>query len=128
LRPFIGIGAGVNRVNTEFLGTLATTRTTAVGADDSSVKLAAQAIAGLSWALSDRASLDLTYRYLMSNFEFETFDSSAIYDLGPFAGRYTDQSISLGLRYAFGADEVPYTPPPPPPPPPVVAPPPPPPP
>ncbi|MBW8304453.1 MAG: porin family protein, partial [Brevundimonas sp.] len=108
LRPFIGLGAGVNRVNTEFLGTLAADRTIGVGADDSSTKLAAQAIAGLSWALSDRASLDLTYRYLMSNMEFETFDSSAVYDLGPFKGRYTDHSISLGLRYAFGATEPAY--------------------
>ncbi|MDQ7812524.1 outer membrane beta-barrel protein, partial [Brevundimonas sp.] len=46
LRPFIGLGAGINRVNTEFLGTLASNRTVAVGADDSSAKLAAQAIAG----------------------------------------------------------------------------------
>ena len=116
MRPFIGLGAGVNRVNTEFLGTLASDRTIAVGADDSSAKLAAQVIAGLTWALSDRASLDFTYRYLMSNMEFETFDSIPAGDVGPFAGRYTDQSISLGLRYAFGADEPAYVPPPPPPP------------
>ncbi len=35
MRPFIGLGAGVNRVNTEFLGTDANFRTVAVGADDS---------------------------------------------------------------------------------------------
>ena len=75
LRPFIGLGAGINRVNTEFLGTLAANRTIGLGADDSSAKLAAQAILGLAWAISDRAHLDLTYRYLLSNMEFETFDS-----------------------------------------------------
>ncbi|MBA4803620.1 MAG: outer membrane beta-barrel protein, partial [Brevundimonas sp.] len=32
LRPFIGLGAGVNRVNTEFLGTFASARTISVGA------------------------------------------------------------------------------------------------
>ncbi|RYG12968.1 MAG: porin family protein, partial [Caulobacteraceae bacterium] len=67
LRPFIGLGAGVNIVDTEFLGTLGGRRTTAVGADDTSAKLAAQAIAGVAWAIGDRAHLDLTYRYLMSN-------------------------------------------------------------
>ena len=75
LRPFIGLGAGINRVNTEFLGTMAANRAIGVGADDSSAKLAAQAILGLAWAISDRAHLDLTYRYLLSNMEFETFDS-----------------------------------------------------
>ncbi|MCS6627957.1 outer membrane beta-barrel protein, partial [Roseibacterium beibuensis] len=114
LRPFIGLGAGVNRVNTEYLGTLASFRTVAVGADDSSTKLAAQAIAGLTWALSDRASLDLTYRYLMSNMAFDTFASTAAGEFGEVEGRYTDHSVSLGLRYAFGADEPAYIPPPPP--------------
>ena len=112
LRPFIGLGAGINRVNTEFLGTLASDRTIGVGADDSSAELAAQAIAGLSWALSERATLDLTYRYLISNMGFETFDSDPLDDIGPIAGRYEDHSVSLGLRYAFGAIEPEYVPPP----------------
>ena len=113
LRPFIGLGAGINRVNTEFLGTLASDRTIGVGADDSSAELAAQAIAGLSWALSERATLDLTYRYLISNMGFETFDSDPLDDIGPVGGRYEDHSVSLGLRYAFGAIEPEYVPPPP---------------
>ena len=119
LRPFIGLGAGMNRVNTEFLGTLGGNRTVGVGADDSSVELAAQAIAGLAFAISDRAHLDLTYRYLMSNMEFATFVSSAPAAVGPFDGSYENShTVSLGLRYAFGADEPAYVPPPPPPPPP----------
>ncbi|MDY6925437.1 MAG: OmpW family outer membrane protein [Pseudomonadota bacterium] len=124
LRPFIGLGAGVNRVNTDFIGTLASNRAIGVGADDSSAKLAAQAIAGLTWAVSDRAMLDLTYRYMVSNMEFEAFDSSPAVTVGPFQGRYEDSSVSLGLRYSFGAEEVEYIPPPPAPP--VVTPPPPP--
>ncbi|MDP1777435.1 MAG: outer membrane beta-barrel protein, partial [Brevundimonas sp.] len=72
LRPFIGMGAGINRVNTEFLGTLGGNRTVGVGADDSSAELAAQFLGGLAFAISDRAHLDLTYRYLMSNFEHAT--------------------------------------------------------
>ena len=116
LRPFIGLGAGLNRVDTEFAGTLAANRAVTVGSDDSSSELAAQAILGLAWAISDRAHLDLTYRYLLSNMEFETVDSSPVGDIGPFEGRYEDHSISLGLRYAFGAMEPAYVPPPPPPP------------
>jgi outer membrane protein OmpA-like peptidoglycan-associated protein/opacity protein-like surface antigen len=121
LRPFIGLGAGVNIVDTQFIGTMGGRRTTAVGADDSSTKLAAQAIAGLAWAIGDRAHLDLTYRYLISNMETETFVSvpadAAL--AGPLAGRYDDShTLTLGLRYAFGADEPAYIPPPPPPPPP----------
>jgi outer membrane protein OmpA-like peptidoglycan-associated protein len=124
LRPFIGLGAGLNRVNTEMLGTLGgntTLRAIGFGADDSSTELAAQAIAGLAFAISDRAHLDLTYRYLMSNMEFASFTSVAANNPGPFTGRYDDShTLTLGLRYSFGADEpAPLPPPPPPPPPPA---------
>ena len=106
LRPFIGLGAGVNRVDTSFIGTFGGNRTVGVGADDSSTKLAAQGIAGLALALGDRAHLDLTYRYLVSNMEFNTFVSSAPAAIGPYQGRYDDShTVTLGLRYAFGADE-----------------------
>jgi OmpA-OmpF porin, OOP family len=121
LRPFIGLGAGVNRVNTEVLGTLGGNRTVGFGADDSSTELAAQFIGGLAFAISDRAHLDLTYRYLMSNMEFDSFTSTAAANPGPFQGRYDDShTLTLGLRYAFGADEPAYMPPPPPPPPPAA--------
>ncbi|RYG06714.1 MAG: porin family protein, partial [Caulobacteraceae bacterium] len=97
LRPFIGLGAGVNFVDTQFLGTLGTARTVGVGADDSSTKLAAQGIAGVAWALGDRAHLDLTYRYLMSNYEFNTFTGSAATAIGPYEGRYDDShTLTLG--------------------------------
>ncbi|WP_291836844.1 outer membrane beta-barrel protein, partial [Brevundimonas sp.] len=115
-RPFIGLGAGVNIVNTEFIGSFGGFRTTSFGADDTSTKLAAQAIAGVAWAIGDRAHLDLTYRYLMSNMEFASFVSpvnatnTAL--TGDFAGRYDDShTLTLGLRYAFGADEPAYIPP-----------------
>jgi len=118
LRPFIGLGAGVNRVNTEIEGAaLAGAPGIGISADDSSADLAAQAIAGLSWAISDRAHLDLTYRYLMSNMEFDTVATGPTGFDGTYEGRYTDHSLSLGLRYAFGAAEPAYVPPPPPPPP-----------
>ncbi|MBU2209590.1 MAG: outer membrane beta-barrel protein, partial [Alphaproteobacteria bacterium] len=98
LRPFIGLGAGINRVNTEVLGTLGGNRTVGFGADDSSAELAAQFIGGLAFAISDRAHLDLTYRYLMSNMEFASFTSTAAANPGPFQGRYDDShTLTLGL-------------------------------
>ncbi|MBY0396997.1 MAG: OmpA family protein, partial [Thermoleophilia bacterium] len=110
IRPFIGVGAGVARINTDFVGTRGANRAIAIGADDSSTKLAAQALAGVSLALGERLDLDLTYRYLKSSFEFDTFTSAAP-DLGSFEGPYEDQSLTLGLRWAFGAEPV-VTPPP----------------
>ena len=78
----------------------------------------AEKIAGFAFAISERAHLDLTYRYLMSNMEFDSFTSTAAANPGPFVGRYDDShTLTLGLRYAFGADEPAYIAPPPPPPP-----------
>ncbi|MBU2381852.1 MAG: outer membrane beta-barrel protein, partial [Alphaproteobacteria bacterium] len=122
IRPFVGIGAGVARIDTNFIGTQDGARTIAIVGDDSSTKLAAQALAGVSLALGERLDLDLTYRYLMTDFEFDSRSSSGP-DLGNFEGPFEDHSVTLGLRWAFGAE--PVVPPPPlppvaPPPPPVV--------
>ncbi|MGV9007347.1 MAG: outer membrane protein, partial [Brevundimonas sp.] len=59
LRPFIGLGAGVNRVDTRFAGTFANNRAVGISADDTSTKLAAQALAGVAWAFGDRGHVDL---------------------------------------------------------------------
>ena len=112
-RPFIGLGAGVARVNTQLEGTFAAARGVGVGADDSSTNLAAQALAGVAVRLGDRANLDLTYRYLAANMAFETFTSTAATAIGDYEGRYEGvHTVTLGLRYAFGADEPAYVPPP----------------
>jgi len=118
LRPFVGLGAGVARVNVDTLGTLSSARTVGFGTDDSFSELAAQGILGLAWAISDRANLDLTYRYLMSSYgDIDTFTSTAATDQGALRGRIDDShTLTLGLRYAFGAVEPAYVPPPPTPP------------
>ncbi|PRB31367.1 cell envelope biogenesis protein OmpA, partial [Brevundimonas sp. MYb46] len=115
IRPFVGLGVGLNRVNTDTVGRLRQDPAVTFAADDSSTKFAAQAIAGLAWAVSDRANIDLTYRYLTGDAEFATFTNAASNSFGEMAGDY-DQShtVTLGLRYAFGAE--PAAPPPPPPP------------
>ena len=126
IRPFVGLGVGVNRVNTDTIGALRQpVRNVSFAADDSSTKFAAQAIAGLAYAIGDRANIDLTYRYLTGDMEFDTFTSTPASALGTFDGDYDEShTVTLGLRYAFGGAEAP----PPPPPPPVAPPPPPPPP
>ena len=133
VRPFVGLGAGVNRVKTDLVGNLRANRAAAFTVDDTSTKFAAQAIAGLSYAVGDRANIDLTYRYLTGD---SSFDSATVgtgvgaTNFGTWDGDYNKvHTVTLGLRYSFGAEEAaPIAPPPPPPPPPVVTPPPPPPP
>ncbi len=123
LRPFVGLGVGVNRVNTQTNGTLRASRTGGVfaggppsfRADDTSVEFAAQAIAGLAWAISERTSLDLTYRYLTGDASWASTTvggGSFGTQFGTWEGDY-DQShtVSLGLRYSFGAIEAPPPPP-----------------
>ncbi|MBD3837665.1 MAG: porin family protein [Brevundimonas sp.] len=102
IRPFVGLGAGVNYVDTTTRGILSGTGEQ-LSIDDSNMNFAAQAIAGLAWAISDRANVDLTYRYLTGDAEFKSFSSGT--DYGVFDGDY-DQShtVTLGLRYSFGAD------------------------
>jgi len=72
VRPFVGLGAGVNRVNVDTIGNLRANRGAAFAIDDSSTKFAAQAIAGLAWAIGDRANIDLTYRYLTGDASWES--------------------------------------------------------
>src|SRR5690606_9629599 len=116
-RPFIGLGAGVNRVSIDTIGALRGDRGTFLSADDSSTNFAWQGLLGFAWALGARSNLDLTYRYLSSDAEWESTGGG----LGTFEGDYQDHSVTLGLRYAFGATPPPpQSPPPPPPPPPAT--------
>ena len=113
-RPFVGLGAGVANVSTKFIGSQGNNRGVGISADDSSTKLAAQALAGVAIRLGDRANLDLTYRYLMSDMEFATYVTANNPAVGSFEGGFENShTVTLGLRYAFGADEPAYVPPPP---------------
>lgn len=130
VRPFVGLGAGVNRVKTDLVGNLRANRAAAFTVDDTSTKFAAQAIAGLSYAVGDRANIDLTYRYLTGD---SSFDSATVgtgvgaTNFGTWDGDYNKvHTVTLGLRYSFGAEDAPPPPPPPPPAPTPVTPPPPP--
>ncbi len=97
-RPYLGVGAGGGQVRQQYDGI---GRRTENG-------FAYQGMAGVGIALNDQATLDIGYRYFHVN---DVIDDD-----------YTNQGVTIGLRYEFAA------PPPPPPPPPPPAPPPPPPP
>ena len=110
IRPFVGLGAGVNRVNVDTIGALRANRGATFTADDTSTKFAAQAIAGLAWAIGDRANIDLTYRYLTGDAKFASTTAGTgvgATSFGEWDGDY-DQShtVTLGLRYSFGAEAV----------------------
>ena len=106
IRPFVGLGAGVNRIDVDTVGALRANRLATFAADDTSTKFAAQAIAGLAWAISDRANIDLTYRYLTGDAKFASTTAGTgvgATSFGEWDGDY-DQShtVTLGLRYSFG--------------------------
>jgi OOP family OmpA-OmpF porin len=102
-QPYIGAGVGYGQLDFDDL-------------DDSG--LAYQAMAGVGIAVSERATIDVGYRYfVMDDLELDLD--------GPTDVSYEHQAVTVGLRWQFAA----AAPPPPPPPPPVpVSPPPPPPP
>lgn len=136
--PFVGFGVGASLVDIDVEGTLATSGGVGpavqnVRIDDGDLTWAAQALAGFSYAVSERMNLDLTYRYFVGADHVLPVEYASVtgLDLGDFEGDYQDHSVTIGLRYAFGAPAPaapPVEPAPPPPPPPPPAPPPPPPP
>src|SRR5690606_23394587 len=83
LRPFVGVGAGVNRVSVDALGQFSTSPPGAASpanlqVDDSDQALAWQVLAGFAWALTDRLSLDMTARYMQTReVSFDSVSSSA---------------------------------------------------
>jgi OOP family OmpA-OmpF porin len=112
ISPFLGAGAGVAHGKLQTLGQFSTVTGTLTAAnpaiqnlsiDDDDTVFAYQAIAGLSWKASDRLNVDLTYRYLGgSDMDFASVGTGALQP-GVFSGDYSDQSVTLGLRYSFPA-------------------------
>jgi len=119
LHPFAGAGVGVNwlHVTDVFPGPSLITGHTE--------RFAWQVLGGVAYKLSSNLDLDVTYRYMQA----EGKPGLACFGACPVPARLAynpDNSISVGVRYLFGAP--PEPPPPPPPPPPAPPPPPPPPP
>ena len=128
VRPFIGAGIGAAWAHMRVAGQLANTPAGSrayqdLAIDDDEREFAYQGILGVAFDLSDKLTLDVTGRYLRSatySFGSRTTAASpvgpgAITNLGDFNGRYKDASLTVGLRYSFGAAPLPPPPPPPPP-------------
>ncbi|WP_419252431.1 OmpA family protein [Caulobacter sp. ErkDOM-YI] len=121
LHPFIGAGAGAAWVHNKVYGQLS--GVPAGGApfqnasfDDVDQAFAYQGLLGLAWDFSPNWSLDLTGRYLATkDLKWGQVTQNigpgvgSITNTGVHQGKYEDASVTLGVRYTFGA------PPPPPP-------------
>lgn len=107
----LGLGAGVDYVQLDL------TRNGRNLTDDSDTRFAFQAIAGLTYQITKRLDLTLTYRYLnVSEPDFSArYKTLELDDL-------EKHTVTVGLRYDLYEDEAPLPPPPPPPPPPPAGP------
>jgi outer membrane protein OmpA-like peptidoglycan-associated protein len=133
VHPFIGGGVGAARLNIREFGKFSGGIPAGDGGNqyltvsDSDTAFAYQGLAGVTWQATPRLNVDLTYRALYTDdLRFGSTSTDATIAPGTFRGKYNDQSVTIGVRYAFSPP--PPAPPPPPPPPPAPPPPPPPPP
>ncbi|MDP8916552.1 MAG: outer membrane beta-barrel protein, partial [Pseudomonadota bacterium] len=105
--PFVGFGAGVNRLNYDIIGQFSNVGTVTAAnpafqnlvIDDEDVVFAYQGLAGLTYNATERLAVDLTYRYLSgAESDFQSTGSAragnppAASGLQPgmFTGRYED--------------------------------------
>jgi opacity protein-like surface antigen len=121
LHPFVGVGAGVDILKIKASGKYndlpngsGLTEPELFRVDDSSTSFAYQVLAGAAWNISDQWSLDVTWRMIHSK---EKFASTALHSdsspagpnlqLGQFDRPYYNQSVTIGVRYAFAAPAAP---------------------
>lgn len=128
--PFIGAGVGLDSVSTSVNGVVSRTGQT-INIKGNKVEPAIQGLLGVAYAMSDRLSMEIGYR-LMFVGKMKYNSSVSALPAGPnvppapggFSGDFTNQSLTIGLRYTFGHAAPPPPPPAPPaPPPPPPAPP-----
>ncbi len=125
--PYAGLGIGMVSANTSVSGIVSRTGEP-ITIKGNKTQPAIQGLFGFAYALSPRTSLEVGYRLMGVN---KMKYASSLPATGSFSGSYTNQSVTVGLRYTFGTPPAPPPPPapmmaPPPPPAPVMAPPPPP--
>jgi len=109
IHPFVGIGAGVVRVKTDYRETgAAAGHTFSYSMAGDKTVPAGQILAGASWDVTQSLHFDMTWRYLrtastaydvaMNDAHGATTDTWTAKAGGPIE----DQSISVGLRWTFG--------------------------
>lgn len=119
LHPFVGAGVGAVDIRTNVVslyGTPGNTDTYTLRSKQTGV--GAQLLAGVTWPLTERLNLDLTYRYLQTakmshrvtvdqhlsfnDGEDGTYNQT-LTSTGSASGRLRNQSLTIGLRLAMGA-------------------------
>ena len=121
--PFIGVGVGVSylktKVNGQFSGIPAGGGAAIqnLRADSDDTSFAYGGLAGVSYHVTHRLSVDVTYHYLRTADQRWTTTGDGAIQPGTFRGKYEDQTATVGLRWNFGPEAAPPAPPPPPPPP-----------
>ena len=150
--PFIGIGIGLVNADTSASGIISRTGQS-ISLSGNKVQPAVQGLLGFAYAVSPRTSLEFGYRLMgVNKMKYtstvsalpapsnnvnpndtrarfaEAFNSTNINAPGDFSGTYSNQTVTVGLRYTFGTPPAPPPPPAPmapmmaPPPPPPVTP------
>ena len=102
LTPFLGIGLGGARLKADYRASnpVALGGPSTLVVDDSTTRLAAQGIAGLSYALAEGLDFDLSYRYLITlKPDFDSFYNGSPTDIKQ---AYSNHSLFAGLRWSFG--------------------------
>lgn len=116
LHPFVGIGAGVVQAKTTFTGPSTNNgHTLTYSVSSEQTVPAAQALAGASLRVTDRLNFEMIYRYLKTgkaSYDVAVTDtykpspgSDAITDhyTAKAEGDFSDHSLTVGLRWSFGA-------------------------
>ncbi len=126
--PFIGAGIGLDSVSTSANGIISRTGQT-ITIKGNKVEPAIQGMLGVAYAMSDRLSMEIGYRLMfVGKMKYNSSvsalpagpNASTINAPGGFSGDFTNQSLTIGLRYTFGHAAPPPPPPAPPAPPPIL--------
>lgn len=96
--PYVGVGAGVVFADASIQGT---GLSGPLNVNDNDVRVVGQGIAGLAFKLAENLSLDLSYRYLIS--EEPRFASTLRGIPGVIDHEYRGHNVFAGLRWNFGA-------------------------
>jgi opacity protein-like surface antigen len=114
IQPFIGGGAGLVHADVKAHGTypfcdiclktpICFVCSVPLNADGSSDRFGFQGIAGISWPIALQWTLDATYRYVRANgVTWAVTGTDVVFGGERFRGDYSDNSVTIGIRYDFG--------------------------
>jgi opacity protein-like surface antigen len=113
VQPFIGGGVGLVHTDVAARGTypfcdicektpICFVCSIPLNANGSSDRFGFQGVAGFSWPFAPQWALDATYRYVRANgVTWATPDSSFVFGSDRFRADYSDNTVTLGIRYDF---------------------------